>query len=170
MPLRSIEHNTFLLLVVAVSLAFAWIIVPFYGAVLWGTISAIVFAPLYRRLLQTMPQRRTLAALATVLIIVLLVILPLTIIGLVLLQEAASVYESVQSGELNFDQYFQQIFVQLPGWAAKLLARFGLTNLGAVEQKLSAGLAAGSQFITTQIILIVTTLCPFRSRICTINR
>lgn len=154
MPLRSIEHNTFLLLVVAVSLAFAWIIVPFYGAVLWGTISAIVFAPLYRRLLRTMPQRRTLAALATVSIIVLLVILPLTIIGLVLLQEAAGVYESVQSGEFNFDQYFQQIFAQLPRWAANLLARFGLTNLGEVEQKLSAGLAAGSQFITAQIINI----------------
>jgi predicted PurR-regulated permease PerM len=154
MQLRSLEHSTFLLLVVVVSLAFAWIIIPFYGAVLWGTISAIVFAPLYRRLLQAMPQRRTLAAVATVLIIVVLVILPFILISLVLVQEAASVYESVQSGELNFDRYFQQIVAQLPSWAANLLARFGLTNLSAVEQKLSVALAAGSQFITSQIINI----------------
>ena len=49
--LPGLEDKTFLLLVIAVSLAFAWILWPFFGAVLWGTILAILFAPLYRRLL-----------------------------------------------------------------------------------------------------------------------
>jgi predicted PurR-regulated permease PerM len=151
---RTLEDNTFLLLIIAVSLAFAWILWPFYGAILWGTISAIVFAPLYRRQLKSMPQRRNFAALVTVLIIIVMVILPLTLITVALLQEASSVYESIQSGELNFGRYFQQVFDALPAWAANLLARFGLTHLGAVQQKLSLGLAAGSQFLTTQIINI----------------
>src|SRR5215510_13270214 len=43
--LRTLEDRTFLLLIVAVSVAFAWILWPFYGAVLWATILAIVFAP-----------------------------------------------------------------------------------------------------------------------------
>jgi hypothetical protein len=34
--MRTIEDNAFLLLTIAVSLAFAWILLPFYGAVLWG--------------------------------------------------------------------------------------------------------------------------------------
>jgi predicted PurR-regulated permease PerM len=151
---RTLEDKTFLLLIIAVSLAFAWILWPFYGAVLWGTITAIVFAPLYRRLLKSNPQKRNLAALATVLIIIVMVILPLTLITMALLQEATSVYEGIQSGELNFGRYFQQVFDALPTWATNLLARFGLTNLGAVQQKLSLGLAAGSQFLTTQIINI----------------
>src|SRR5687768_2261227 len=152
--LPGLEDKTFLLLVLAISLAFAWILWPFYGAVLWGTITAIVFAPLYRRLLKSNPQKRNLAALATVLIIIVMVILPLTLITMALLQEATSVYEGIQSGELNFGRYFQQVFDALPTWATNLLARFGLTNLGAVQQKLSLGLAAGSQFLTTQIINI----------------
>jgi predicted PurR-regulated permease PerM len=151
---RTLEDKTFLLLIIAVSLAFAWIVWPFYGAVLWGTITAIMFAPLYRRLLKSNPQKRNLAALATLLIIIVMVILPLTLITMALLQEATSVYEGIQSGELNFGRYFQQVFDALPTWATNLLARFGLTNLGTVQQKLSLGLTAGSQFLTAQIINI----------------
>jgi predicted PurR-regulated permease PerM len=56
--MRSLEDNAFLLLIIAVSLAFAWILLPFYGAVLWGTVTAILFVPLFRRLLKSMGQRR----------------------------------------------------------------------------------------------------------------
>ena len=77
--MRSLEDNTLLLLVIAASLAFAWILWPFFGAVLWAAVLAIVFAPLRLRLLHLMPKRQNLAALATVLIVVALVILPLTL-------------------------------------------------------------------------------------------
>lgn len=101
-----------------------------------------------------MPRRHNLAAFLTVMIIIVMVILPLAAITLALVQEASSVYASIESGEWNFGRYFQQVFDALPGWAADLLARFGLTNLGAVLQKLSLGLTAGSQFFATQIISI----------------
>jgi len=78
---RNLEDNTLLLLVIAVSLAFAWILWPFYEAVLWATVLAVVFAPLFRRLSNSMGQQDSLAAIATVLIIVTLVILPLTLIA-----------------------------------------------------------------------------------------
>ena len=48
--MRNLEDNALLLFVVVVSLAFAWILWPFYEAVLWATVLAIVFSPLYRRL------------------------------------------------------------------------------------------------------------------------
>jgi predicted PurR-regulated permease PerM len=44
--MRNLEDNTLLLLVVVVSLAFAWILWPFYEAVLWATVLAIVFRTL----------------------------------------------------------------------------------------------------------------------------
>jgi len=65
--MRNLEDNTLLLLVIAVSLASAWILLPFYEAVLWATVLAVVFAPLYRRLSSSMGQQHSLAALATVL-------------------------------------------------------------------------------------------------------
>ena len=148
------EDKLFVFLIVAVSLAFVWILWPFYGAILWGTVIAIVFVPLYRRLLSSMRQRRTLAALATLAIILVMVILPLTLIAAALLQEGFSTYERIQSGEMNFGRYFQQVYNALPSWLAGLLDRLGLTNLGVMQERLSAGLTNGIRFLAAQALNI----------------
>jgi predicted PurR-regulated permease PerM len=46
--MRRIEDQSFLLLLLAVTLAFAWILQPFYGAILWAIVAAVIFAPLNR--------------------------------------------------------------------------------------------------------------------------
>ena len=152
--LPGLEDKVFILLVIAVSLAFAWILGPYYGSVFWAAVLAIVFAPAYRRLLSSMRQKRTLAALTAVLIILMMVILPLTLIGAMLVQEGFSVYERIQSGELNPAKYFQQVFAALPRWLTDLLDRFGLTNLGLMQERLSSGLMKGSQFLAAQALSI----------------
>ena len=152
--MNKLEDKTFLLLVIAISLAFAWILWPFYGAVLWATVLAIVFAPLYRRLCGSMRQRRNLAALVTVVIIVLIVILPSTLVTGALVQEASGVYEMFKSGELNLARGFQHVLDALPSWAVGLLDRFGLTDLAGVQEGLSAGLGRASQFIAAQALNI----------------
>jgi predicted PurR-regulated permease PerM len=148
----ALEDKVFLFLVVAVSLAFAWILWPFFGAVLWGVIIAIMFVPLYRRLSRSMGQRRTLAALATEIIILVLVILPVTLIAALLLQEALGTYQRIQSGDLDFGRLFQQIMDAMPAWMAGLLDRVGLTSLGVVQERLSAGLTQGVQFLAAQAV------------------
>ncbi len=149
---RAVEDKVFLSLVVAVSLAFVWILRPFYGAVLWATIAAIMFVPLYRRLLRSLRQRPTVAALLTVLIILVLVILPLTLLMALLLQEGIGVYERIQSGEIDFGRYFQGVFEALPSWAVNLLDRVGLTSLRIVQERLSAGLARSAEFLAGQAL------------------
>jgi predicted PurR-regulated permease PerM len=151
---RDLEDKAFLLLIVAVSLAFGWILWPFHGAVLWAIVFAILFTPLCRRLTRSMQQRRTLAAVATVLIVVLLVILPLALVTASLVREATGVYERIQSGGLSFGRLFQQVLEALPPWATSLLDRFGLTNFGDVLERFSSGLLQGSQFIATRAISI----------------
>ena len=71
--MRTTEDSTLLLLLIAVSLAFAWILWPFYGAILWAIVFATVFAPAHRRVLSSVRQRPNLAALTTVLLIVTIV-------------------------------------------------------------------------------------------------
>ena len=144
------EDKAFLALVIAVSLAFALVLWPFFGAVFWAAILAILFAPLFRRLSKSLRHRRTLAALATLLIIVLMVILPVAVLTAMLLQEGLGVYERIQSGELNVGQFFRQIFGALPPWATQWLDRLGLTSLGEVQQRVSAGLTKGLQFLAAQ--------------------
>ena len=148
----ALEDRAFLALIAAISLAFAWILWPLSGAVLWGTVIAILIAPLGRRLSRAMGHRRNLAALTTLTIIVVMVILPLTLVSVSLVREATGVYARTQSGELNFVRYFQQVYDALPGWMVGLLDRFELTNLGAVRERLSAGLLKGSQILAAQAI------------------
>ena len=147
-----LSDKPFLVLVAAVSLAFAWIVWPFFGAVLWATVLAILFSPIYRRLLVPMRQRRTLAALVTVLIILVLVILPSALIGALLLHEALGVFGRVQSGELSFARYFQQVLGAQPDWVTNLLQRLGLDSVGAVQERLSSGFTKGLQLFASQAL------------------
>ena len=150
----SFENKFFVLLLVVVSLGFLWVLSPFYGAVFWGAVFAIVFAPLHARLLRVMPTRRTLTAALALLFILLLVILPLGLLSALLVQEAGLVVQRIQSGDLNFSLYFQQIFDALPSWATGLLSRFGLTDVALVQERIAVSLTQGSQFFAKQALSI----------------
>ena len=152
--MTALEDRTFLWVVVVVSVAFAWILWPYAGAILWAVIGAILFVPLYRRLVTRMRQRRTPAALVTLAVIVVVIILPLTAITSLLVQEATSVYARIQSGELNVAAYFRQVFGALPDWVVTLLNRYGLMNVSDVQEGLSAGLVRSSQFLAAQALSI----------------
>jgi hypothetical protein len=39
----ALDDRSFLFVVVVVTVAFVWILLPFYGAILWGVIFAVVF-------------------------------------------------------------------------------------------------------------------------------
>ncbi|MFZ1319123.1 MAG: AI-2E family transporter [Candidatus Nitrotoga sp.] len=148
------QKKIFLLLLAIVSIAFGWIVWPFFGAVFWGTVLAIMFTPLYRRLLVITRGRRNLAALATLVLCLVIVILPLAFITASLVQEGIHFYQKLQSGELHFGTYFQQIINALPRWVADLLDRFGFGNISALQEKISTGVMEGSQFIATQAFTI----------------
>jgi predicted PurR-regulated permease PerM len=151
---RRLENQSFLLLLVAVTLAFAWILAPYFGAILWAIAAAVIFAPLNLTLQRRMGGRPNLAAAATVLIVIAMVIVPLALITASLLQEASGFYAKVQSGEYNFAAYTQRVFDALPAWATGLLDRFNLTSLSAVRDRLGAGLVKGGQALAPQALSI----------------
>lgn len=147
-----LQQKTFLLMLIAVSLAFGWILLPFFGAVFWGAVLAIIFTPFYRRLLILMHQRQNLAALTTLLLCLIMVILPFTLMMATLLREGVAIYQRIQSGELNFGAYFQQIMSALPSWMVNFLDRMGLTNISELKNMLSNGALQGSQLIATEAL------------------
>jgi predicted PurR-regulated permease PerM len=152
--LNGVEEKTFMALVIGVSILFVWILWPFYGAVCWAMALAILFMPLYRRLLRSLWRRPTLAALATLTIILVMVILPLAVIAALMVREAATTYQRVQTGQLDFGRYFQQVFDALPAWLASLLDRFGLTELALIKERLSAAVTNSSRFLASQAFAI----------------
>jgi predicted PurR-regulated permease PerM len=120
-------------------LAFAWILWPFYGAILWAVVFATVFAPVHRRLLATMWRSPNMAAFTTLLLIVAIALLPLTLTAISVVQEATSLYARIETGELDFGRFISQLLNALPAWSADLLARLGINDLGDVQTRVLAG-------------------------------
>jgi predicted PurR-regulated permease PerM len=141
----TLQQKVFLLLLATVTIGFAWILMPYAGAVFWGVVLAILFAPLYRRLLSATKQKSNLAALLTLLSIVVMVIIPVALITASLVQQAAGLYAMIGSGHIDFGLYFRQIIGVLPNWLIGLLERFDLTSLATLQQKLSSVAAQLSQ-------------------------
>jgi predicted PurR-regulated permease PerM len=149
-----LQRTVFLFLLAAVTAAFFWILLPFFGAVLWAIALAILFTPLYKRLLERMPRRRNLAALATLAICLVIVIIPLAMVTVSLVQEASLVTQRIRTGEINFARYLQQIIGVLPLWLVNLLDRFGLGNMEAMLSRIGQGAAQTGQLIATQALNI----------------
>ncbi len=148
------ESRPLALLVIVVTVAFAWILLPFYGTVLWGAIIAMLFAPVYRWLLVRLNQRATLAALLTLAAVLVMVILPFALVSASLARQAVGIYERVQSGDIDVPFYLRGVFAALPDWLTGVLERLGLADFEAVQQRLSASFAQASKAIATRAVAI----------------
>jgi predicted PurR-regulated permease PerM len=151
LPLRtpSLERGAFLLLLGVLTLAFFGLLLPFFGAVLWAVALAMLFHPLYRRLGGGRDKRRSAAAFFTVLIVLVLVVLPLTIVGIVLVQDLLDLTTRIRSGAIDFTSSFQRMTGAAPRWVVDLLQRAGLGDPGAVQERLQTMAANGSQELAT---------------------
>src|SRR5690554_1417325 len=146
----TLEQKVFLALLLVVSLAFGWILLPFYGAVFWAVILAIIFAPVQRRLYDRLSPRRNLAALITLVICLLVAVLPVIFTAGILVQEGATLYKQIESGEIDINRIVSSFRDHLPAsWQAQM-QRFGLGDLDQIRERLSSSALAGSQFLATK--------------------
>ena len=150
----ALQRGTFLFLLATVTLAFGWILFPFFGAVMWGVALAILFTPIYRRLAKKLAGRRNLAAITTLLMAMIVVIIPLTAVTVSLVEEISLLSQKVRSGDISFASYFQQVVDAIPHWGLSLLDRFGLGNVDGLIKQVSQAAARGSQAIATHALAI----------------
>ncbi|MGQ7245428.1 AI-2E family transporter [Salinicola sp. V024] len=148
------QHKAFILLLTLVSIAFVWLLLPFYGAVLWAVILAILFQPMQRRLERRLHGRRNWAALISVAACVFIVILPITLIFGAMVREGASVYQRVGSGDIDFNQYVQQFQGSLPVSVQDWLGDAGFGSLSDISNRLASALEQGSRLIATHMLSI----------------
>ena len=94
------EQRLFLIaLILAVGVTVFYILQPFLSALALAAVFAVVLQPLYRYLVQAFRGRESLASLATVLICVIAILVPLSYFGVRLLGQSQQLYESIATGE-----------------------------------------------------------------------
>jgi predicted PurR-regulated permease PerM len=155
-----------LLLLLACALALGWILQPFWGAILWAVIIALLFIPLFRRLLPRLGGRRSLAAGVVLGVVLLIGVLPLTVVAASLAREAAALYQRIDSGAWQPELAVRQLFEALPGWVAALLDHLGLGDFDSVERRVTTGLAQGAQLIASRAVGIGLDTFDFITSLC----
>lgn len=153
--MTNIHFRSFLLLLAAVTVAFISILLPFYGAIFWGSVLSVIFAPMQQTFLRITGYRSpSLAAFISVLCITLIVILPLLYIVASLTNEAVMLYGRINSGELNLGHYYAQIVRALPTSIHDWVDSIGFGDLLSIREKLSAGALQASQYMAKQAVSI----------------
>lgn len=154
MPTPSFENKAFLFLLALVTIAFFWILLPFYGAVFWALVLAVVFAPLQRRLARRFGGKGNLSALLTLLVCLLVAILPVIFITSAVVAEGTRLFQRLDSGELDIGRQVTNTVQMLPPSLQQLLERFGISDLEGLREQVSKGAMAGSQYLATKVLAI----------------
>jgi predicted PurR-regulated permease PerM len=148
----TLEQRVFMAFVIVVSLAMAWIIAPYYGAILWGVVTAIVFWPLNRGLRAALPTRPSTAAFATLMAVIAVVIIPTMIIGTLLIEQAVAIYGEIQSQKLDVGKMIADVRAALPEPIANFLDRNGFGDMRGIQQKLTNVATGGARIAATQAV------------------
>ncbi len=144
-----IEQKAFLVLLAAVTLVFAVILLPFWGALFWAVVLSVLFTPLQRRLALRFGGRGNFSALLTLLVCLVVAILPMILTSLALVNEGSTIYQRIEKGELDIGAYVERVQALLPQALQEQLVRFGLGDFEALRDRLAKGALQGSEFLAT---------------------
>src|SRR5690606_26135623 len=98
--------------------------------------------------------KKTLSALISLVLIVLIVIIPLILITGALAQEVATLYKSMERGDLNIGRYMEQIVNVLPETVKSAVDRLVGGDINQLRERISDFALSSGQFLTKQAVNI----------------
>ena len=148
------DRYGFLLFLFLITVFTIVIVLPFAQPILWATLAAIMFQPLFRFFRDKRPDKATQAAVATLLLIIFAVILPAFLIGSAIVDEAVNVIQAFQEGRIDVAGWFAQLQSVLPvDWQAAV-ARSGWTDLAVAQARIQAFVQESLGVIAQSILSI----------------
>ncbi|WP_116124445.1 AI-2E family transporter [Lewinella sp. IMCC34183] len=147
---RRVKRNLFFIVVALTTIAFFGLIAPFLLTCFWGAVLAIIFFGVYRRLRIQFRGHDSVAAGITTLLVVLFVIVPFALLGLALVNQAISLYGSIENGTLNPNIVLDWVDERLPRVASGL-EDFGV-SLDDIKTRLTTAIGQAGQFLANWAI------------------
>jgi predicted PurR-regulated permease PerM len=134
---EQLQHASFLLILVVVSLMMAVIVWPFATALLWAALAAIMFQPLYRWM-----------------VIFFAVLVPALWLATLVVQEALVLVATLQSQPVDLAATFDTIYGMLPQFAQEAVDRSGWADVSTAQARLQELLAQSAGMIASQAVSI----------------
>lgn len=142
------DTRIFIWVLIATSIAFVWVLLPFASPILWACILSVIFYPLHRRLVSLFRGSKNLAAVTTIVISLVILIIPLSFILTSLISETSDLYKRFESGEIRTSEYLDQITKAFP-IAKEELAKYNI-SIDEIKQQLNSVISSGANIITKQ--------------------
>ncbi|MAN52421.1 MULTISPECIES: AI-2E family transporter [unclassified Marinimicrobium] len=136
------ETRAFIWLLLLVSVGFLWVLKPFFGPIFWACAVAIIFYPVQQRLLNKFNQRENIAALTTLLLCLVIVILPVIFIITSVVAEGVGIYQKLDKGDIDLEQYIDRVQESFPV-IQSVLDRFNISIDELQSHATDAAMATG---------------------------
>ena len=149
---HTVQRAFFFALLFAVTLAFIWLIRGFLQPIFWAVALGIVVFPLHEWIERKLAPRESLAAITSVLLVVVIVILPLVGIAAAVTGEAAALYQRISTRGVEIAGLVVEAQERVPQVAAAL-ERLGL-DPARIESQVSSAAITASQFIASRVFAI----------------
>lgn len=151
---KAIERGGFFVLLALVSFAAIFVVWPFAGPLLWAMLAAIMFQPLYQRILGWRPGKDNQAAILTLLVIFLAVILPGFWIGSMIAEQALNAFNAFREGRVDVAAWLEQIIDSLPNGLQSTLDAQGLGDFSDIRDRVQALVEASVGLLARQAVTI----------------
>lgn len=150
----SINRGGFLLFLAAITLAMIYVVWPFAAPLLWATLAAIMFQPLYQSIMTRLGDRPNWAAAATMIIITVSVLVPGFLIGGMVVDEAAGLVAAFQDGEIDIASWFDAVIAALPLGVQNWLDQSGFGDLSELQDRAQQFIGESAGLLAQQAVAI----------------
>ncbi len=148
-PKDKVEQLTFLTLLVLVTVLFVFLLKPFFAPIFWACAIALLFYPLHTRLARRWGRYPNLAALASLLLCTVVLVIPVLLILSAFVAEGTDLYVRIESGDIDANEYLDRARNAMP-FVQRALDWLEL-DLAALEAQATAGALAASGFAARNV-------------------
>jgi predicted PurR-regulated permease PerM len=146
------QKRSFIALLLLVSAAFLWLLRPFFEAIFWAAVIAIVSSPVQRRLRRKMGRHANLAAAVTLLLCLVVVIVPVLFVFFIIIQEGVSFYQRLEAGEIDVAGFLERLRAFVPH-VKILIDRLGV-EVETLNARIAEGAMSGGGFLAGKVLTI----------------
>jgi predicted PurR-regulated permease PerM len=156
-----IERGGLIVFLALITVGLTLIVSGFLGALLWAALAALLFQPLFQRLLTRWPGRRNQAAGVTLLILTVAVVIPALIVASLVIDQAAGVFQQIRTGQISFATYFQQVHDALPNRLQLMLDRAGYGSFERAQARIGQAVSASASMLASRALSIGANAAAF---------
>lgn len=139
---KRIERQFFFALLAAVSMAFLWLLKPFFAPIFWAVAVTIVFYPVQQWFFKRWPGRPNVNAFLTLLLCFFIVVVPIIVTVSTVVDQLTVLYQKFEQGELDVERYITKAKEAVPV-LQQWLDRMGMDIEGAQKKLSDSAMSAG---------------------------